>query len=107
MNTAITTADRGTTVNLRKGPSASSDLVDRINLGQTVEIMDETGDWTKVKWKNKTGYIMTGFLIRDLDDDGTDETSAPDGASNGEKILELLQKIRSNTNEIEKLIAKG
>lgn len=44
--------------NLRKEKSTSSDILQRIKSGGTVEVLDNTGDWYLVKTKEgKTGYI--------------------------------------------------
>lgn len=52
-------------VNLRKRPSIKSALVDRVPCGETVEILNDEGEWSQVRWKNETGYMMSTFLIKD------------------------------------------
>ena len=55
-------APGGSTVNLRKHQDRGSALVDRIPIGETV-ILEYLGDeWSRVRYKGKTGYVMTEFL---------------------------------------------
>ena len=52
-------------VNLRKSPSTLSKRIDRVPCGDTVEVLSKESEWSKVRWKNKSGYMMTKFLIFD------------------------------------------
>lgn len=54
-------AENGITVNLRKTPGGA--LVDRVPIGETVTVYEDDGTWSKVKWKWKKGYMMSGFLV--------------------------------------------
>ena len=55
-------AEKGSTVNMRKTPSLKGSLIMRINLGQIVEILEPGEEWCKIKYANKTGYMMAKFL---------------------------------------------
>ena len=59
---ATVAADKGKNVNLRAKPSQMAALVDRIPIGETVEILEWGTDWSRIKWKNKTGWMMSKFL---------------------------------------------
>ena len=63
--TAKVWAASGTTVNLRKSKSKLSALVERIKIGETVEVLEYGEKWCRIQWRNKTGYMMTEFLIFD------------------------------------------
>lgn len=71
-------------VNLRKRPSTSSALVERVPVGETVEVLDYEDDWCKVKWNGYTGYIMTQFLIFDEPPEEDDYTVMIFGLSEDE-----------------------
>lgn len=44
--------------NLRKDKNTSSEIVEKINSGEQVEVLDQSGDWWLVKTKNgKQGYV--------------------------------------------------
>ena len=55
-------AHGGSTVNLRKHQDKSSALVDRIPIGETVILEYQGDEWSRVRYKGKTGYVMTEFL---------------------------------------------
>lgn len=63
VETAVTVAPSGNTVNLRKKPSKSGVVLVRVPLGQTVTVLDASdATWWKVKYKTTTGYMMQEFL---------------------------------------------
>ena len=74
-------SDNGKPVNFRKKPSTSAALVDQIPVGKQVEVTEKGSEWCSCKWKGKTGYIMTQFLIfgEYVPGEDTDPTPAPDG----------------------------
>ena len=56
-------APSGKTVNMRKGPSTSKALVERVPIGAEVTVLEKEPDWCQVKWKNFVGWMMTQFLV--------------------------------------------
>lgn len=62
-DTAVVWSENGKPVNLRKRPSRAAALVDRVPCGDTVTLIAPDAEWCLVQWKNKTGYMMTEFLI--------------------------------------------
>jgi hypothetical protein len=44
-------------VYLRSQPSTGSPFISSINKGEKVEILEKTGNWYKVKYKNQSGFI--------------------------------------------------
>lgn len=59
---AMVTAPSGGTVNMRKTPSLRGALIMRIKLGEIVNIIEPGEEWCKIKYGNKTGYMMAQFL---------------------------------------------
>jgi len=47
---------------MRKTPSLRGSLITRIPLGTTVEVVEPGEEWCKIKYQNKTGYMMAKFL---------------------------------------------
>ena len=75
--TAIVTADSGGTVNLRAKPDMKSTIIARVAIGEAVTVLDELGEWDKVIYHGKTGYMMAKYLRpvnadEDEDQDGGD-----------------------------------
>lgn len=58
-NTAKVTVD---TANLREKADSDSKILDLVNKGENVEIVDTIGEWYKVKYKNITWYIRKDLL---------------------------------------------
>ena len=58
-NTAKVTVD---TANLREKADSDSKILDLVNKGENVEIVDTIGEWYKVKYKNITGYLRKDLL---------------------------------------------
>lgn len=52
-------------VNFRKRPNINAALIDRIQCGETVEVLSEDGLWAKIRWHGQTGYVMGKYLIYD------------------------------------------
>lgn len=50
------------TVRLRKEPSTNSSIIELISQNEEVEILEETGDWYKVKYLKYTGYVRKDML---------------------------------------------
>jgi hypothetical protein len=65
--TAVVSAPTGATVNMRESPSINAALVERVPIGQAVEILDYDEEWCHVKWRWFKGYMMTRFLVFDGD----------------------------------------
>lgn len=59
---AATTKTVTTKVNFRKGPGTGYGVICTINKGQKVTYISNTGEWSKVKYNSKTGYIYSIYL---------------------------------------------
>lgn len=55
---AIVTSANGLPVNVRSGPSTSNEVLERLDVGTEVDIMEELGDWCEIG----QGYMMRKFL---------------------------------------------
>ena len=49
-------------VNLRRSASSSSAVLDRIPNGAAVEVTGESGNYYKVRYNNRTGYVVKQYL---------------------------------------------
>lgn len=59
---AVVTATSGSTVNLRAKASMSAAVLVKIPIGETVSVVNQTGDWCTVHYGSKTGFIKKEFL---------------------------------------------
>ena len=55
-------ANASGTVNLRKGPSKSYDLVDKIKVGEVVTLNGYENGWYNLTYGKKKGYMMAEYL---------------------------------------------
>lgn len=61
--TAIVDSPNGKPVNMRTSPSLSAALIDKVPVGEIVTVLQEQGDWCRIKWKWKVGWMMSKFLV--------------------------------------------
>ena len=84
--TGIVTAANGKPVNMRKGPSTTTALVDRVPVGAQVAVNSYNDSWAQIAYRGATGYMMTKFLEI--------STAAPEGDSGAleQRVAELTAK---------------
>lgn len=63
----------GSTVNMRQQPSKSSKIVDQVPVGNTITVLEDQGQWCKVAYDGRTGWMMSNYLEY-LDQDGQPDT---------------------------------
>lgn len=71
---AKVTASSGSTVNMRTGPSTSGDIIKKVPIGALVDVIEETGEWSQIVYDNKTGYMMSKFLVKQEGSEAVTET---------------------------------
>ncbi|SHG99424.1 C40 family peptidase [Tepidibacter thalassicus] len=52
----------GNDVNFREGDSLESPIIETLEIGNEVEILDKNSDWYKVKFNEQIGYIYSSFI---------------------------------------------
>lgn len=62
---ADATVTGGSTINVRSGPGTSYDRIAMVGAGKRVAILGKEGDWYKISFDGKTGYILGDYLIPD------------------------------------------
>ena len=66
VSSTIVLAKSGTTttdsVNLRNKPSTSSDVIKSLSKNESLEILEESGDFYKVLYKGRVGYVSEKFV---------------------------------------------
>lgn len=53
----------GGKLNLRKTTGSGASILTRIPNGTTISVLEKGSRWCKVTYKEKTGYVMTSFLV--------------------------------------------
>ncbi len=59
---ATTGKSTGANVRIRKSASTDAEVIDLLGLDETVEILSKEGDWYKVSFKGKTGYVSQSLI---------------------------------------------
>ena len=116
---AIAKSENGKVINMRKSPSLDAPLVDQVPSGSSIGIITEDGDWDKITYRGKTGWMMNKFIFADdsqiPDEDPDDFVPAdgdPDDQDGGEKIAlyftaeELAYMLPILESACEQIIAK-
>ena len=71
---ATVVADSGSTVKMRSKPSTSDGLYWEVPVGAEVQVAEVSGEWAKVRYGERTGYMMAKFLLIDAPTQGTEQT---------------------------------
>ena len=89
MQTAVVTAESGSTVNLRKTPHGA--LEDRVPVGSTAQVLDTMDGWARITVNGKTGWMDLKYLR--MQDSGEPDTSGgADGTGAGDTITVTLPR---------------
>ena len=97
--TATVRAPSGETVNMRKGPSTSKALVERVPIGSRVTILDEEPDWCQISYTDPRGatwygWMMTQFLKFDEEPEPEPEPGPQPPAGDVVLTLEKADAVR-------------
>lgn len=82
--TATVVADSGSTVKMRSAPSTSSGLYWDVPVGATVQVAEVSGGWAKVRYSDRTGYMMEEYLKMDAQE--LPAAGSSSGSASGELI---------------------
>ena len=95
----------GSTVNIRKSASKSSALVDRIAFGETVEVIDDAGEWCLIRTRaGKTGWVMSNYILYAGGDVSADEGLSLATRETLQMALEKVDSLQKSVVEIGDLI---
>ncbi|MFR5265390.1 SH3 domain-containing protein [Clostridium sp.] len=96
-------------LNVRSAPSYSANTLGTINVGSSVSVIENLGDWSKVKYNNSTGYVLSKYIsfngATDSSKTGTVITydlNVRDSASYSAKVLGTI-KVGSSVSVIENM----
>lgn len=99
----LPTGSTGTTVNVRKKAAKNSDVLFRVPVGSTVDVLEDLGTWCNIQYQGKSGYMMSNYL--EYEGQGGESGGIPDETA--EKIGVRLDEIEDAITEIRLLIARG
>jgi len=91
MKVTVNTPNHGT-VNLRENPTITSKVLAQIPYGTELEATTYNGDWAKITYQNKNGYIMNKFLTSVETSNKSDLQRIYNSLSNTLKLIEEVLK---------------
>lgn len=95
----------GSTVNMRKIDDKSGSVIAKVPVGSKIEIESDLGQWCKIRYNGKTGYMMSNYLEYD---DQSDETNADTiSPEDHQKIEDALKEIERQIDVIGMVIGRG
>ena len=83
MQTAIVTAESGSTVNLRKTPEGA--LLDRVPVGSAAQVLDAMDGWARVTVAGKTGWMDKRYLK--MQESGAEDASGGADGTNADDTI--------------------
>lgn len=81
----------GNTVNMRKSPSRTADIVCKVPVGAEIDIIDDQGQWCEIAYDGKTGYMMSNYIEYE-GQDGESETLTPEDQKRIDQALTVMQE---------------
>lgn len=95
----------GNSVNLREGPSTGQDIICRVPVGTTVEVIQDSGQWCEIGYSGKVGWMMANYL----EYAGQAGESGGDVITDAERVTidEALSKIEEQIEVIRSTLGRG
>lgn len=73
---------------IREEANTTSNIITVIYQDDEVEILEESGDWYKIKYKDSTGYVKKEFITVDSSSSNTTSTTNQDDSQNNTAITD-------------------
>ena len=105
VQTATVVADSGSKVKMRSKPSTSDGLYWEVPVGATVQVAENTGGWAKVRYGDRTGYMMVEYLEMDAQEPTASGSSS--GSTGGELITVQRAALQAIYDSIGSLLQGG
>lgn len=94
----------GSTVNLRKTDTTSGTIIAKVPVGSAVTVEVDLGQWCKVTYNGKTGYMMSNYIEYNGQSDETDGLIGPEDL---QKIDAALKEIERQIDAIGAIVGRG
>jgi hypothetical protein len=91
-----TTAETGRTVNMRAKPDPKSITVARVPIDTEVEASGQSGDWRRVSYAGKSGWILSNYLTAVPPFVVEDINPAEQHIANLEALIDWLRTLQAN-----------
>lgn len=97
-NTVIATTGTTNTsdLNFREKASTSSNVIQKISKGSKVEILETEGDWYKISYDGKTGYVSKKYVDEDKEEKKEENNSK---SSNNNELIDYSKLNTTKTTD--------
>ena len=100
----------GSTVNMRRVPSRSSDIIAKVPVGAVVSVTEDQGQWCQIEWNGKSGYMMSNYLEY-TGQGGESDTLTPEEAEKIDNALKRMEEyaraILTDVEQIGSIVGRG
>lgn len=80
-------------LNLRKGPSTTYSTIQKLSKGSKVTVISSSNGWSKVKYKNLTGYVSSSYLSsKKTSSTSSATTSNSSQSTSSSKVISYAKK---------------
>lgn len=80
-------------LNLRKGPSTTYSTIQKLSNGSKVTVISSSNGWSKVKYKNLTGYVLSSYLSsKKTSSTSSATTSNSSQSTSSSKVISYAKK---------------
>ena len=108
VQTAKVTAASGSAVKMRSKPSASDRLYWEVPVGAEVQVAEVSGGWAKVRYGDRTGYMMAKFLSIDAPTQGNEQTTPESNQGDTSGIISIQRAaLQAIYDSIGSLLSNG
>ena len=105
---AKVTATSGSTVKMRSKPSTSDGLYWEVPVGASVQLVEVSNGWAKVRYSDKTGYMMAKFLSIDAPTQGTEQNTPGNNQGDTSGIISIQRAaLQAIYDSIGSLLSNG
>lgn len=107
---AVTGVITEITVNMRKEPSADSKRIRYVTQDDKVEVLEKSGDWYKIKFEGKTGYVLGKYVKVDeskLEDNTKSEENQEEVSKDTNTKSDETKNEEDNKNEVQEITTDG
>ena len=91
------------TLNLKYSTTQSAKVIARIAKNQEVEILEDNGEWLKVKYKDYTGYVSSKFVSKEE----TKEEPASEKKEESTESSQPVENTETKKEETSKVVEKN
>lgn len=97
----------GTTVNMRKTASTNAQVMVKVPVGSAIQVEDDQGQWCKILYEGRAGWMLSNYIEYDGQGDETDGTETKVTLEQVEMVDRALKEIEKQVDIIGSVFGRG